>query len=160
MSDGEQHSPSKDQNYDVAGEKAAAILSNDGSQDEFEASLAVSEQRLLRKLDFKLLPALTLLYLLSFLDRSNGKGSRRICRCIPTDSSQLAMPVWSTWPRLFIWVCLRSRSVRTEWLMYVTAGNQYLTGLTFYFIGYVLFEVKSYPNIEPQCNILKSLDSM
>ena len=44
--------------------------------------------------------------------------------------------------------------------MYMTAGNQYLTGLTFYFIGYVLFEVKSYPNIEPQCNILTSLDSM
>ena len=96
MSDGEQHSLSKDQDYDVGGEKAAAILPDDHSQDEFEASLAVSEKRLLRKLDFKLLPALTLLYLLSFLDRSNGKGSRRICRCIPTDSSQLAMLVWST----------------------------------------------------------------
>ena len=30
------------------------------------------DKALLRKLDWKLLPALTLLYLLSFLDRSNG----------------------------------------------------------------------------------------
>jgi len=32
----------------------------------------ISEKALLRKLDYKLLPPLTLLYLLSFLDRSNG----------------------------------------------------------------------------------------
>ena len=32
----------------------------------------VNEKALLRKLDLNLLPALTLLYLLSFLDRSNG----------------------------------------------------------------------------------------
>ena len=82
MSDGEQHSPSKDQNHNVTGEKAAAILPDDHSLDEFQASMAISEKRLLRKLDFKLLPALTLLYLLSFLDRSNGKGSKQICRYI------------------------------------------------------------------------------
>ncbi|GLI78967.1 hypothetical protein PoHVEF18_007289 [Penicillium ochrochloron] len=52
----------------------------------------INEKSLLRKLDLRLLPPLTLLYLLSFLDRSN-------------------------------------------------AGDQYLTGLTLYFIGYVLFEV-------------------
>ena len=34
---------------------------------------AVDETKLLRKLDVHLLPALTLLYLLSFLDRSNGE---------------------------------------------------------------------------------------
>lgn len=32
----------------------------------------VDEPRLLRKLDWRLLPAVSLLYLLSFLDRSNG----------------------------------------------------------------------------------------
>lgn len=32
----------------------------------------ISEKAILRKLDYKLLPPLTLLYLLSFLDRSNG----------------------------------------------------------------------------------------
>lgn len=36
----------------------------------------INEKTLLRKLDLKLLPPLTLLYLLSFLDRSNGT-------CIP-----------------------------------------------------------------------------
>ncbi|KAL1644933.1 hypothetical protein SLS58_004004 [Diplodia intermedia] len=58
---------------------------------ELEAS-GVNEKALLRKLDIKLLPGLVVLYLLSFLDRSN-------------------------------------------------AGNQYLTSLTLYFIGYVLFEI-------------------
>lgn len=33
---------------------------------------AINEKTLLRKIDLKLLPPLTLLYLLSFLDRSNG----------------------------------------------------------------------------------------
>jgi hypothetical protein len=32
----------------------------------------VNERNLLRKLDLRLLPAVSLLYLLSFLDRSNG----------------------------------------------------------------------------------------
>jgi hypothetical protein len=32
----------------------------------------INEKALLRKLDYRLLPPLTILYLLSFLDRSNG----------------------------------------------------------------------------------------
>ena len=32
----------------------------------------INERALIRKLDFKLLPAVTILYLMSFLDRSNG----------------------------------------------------------------------------------------
>ena len=39
---------------------------------EDDRSYAIKDKALLRKLDRKLLPALTLLYLLSFLDRSNG----------------------------------------------------------------------------------------
>lgn len=39
---------------------------------EDDRSYATKDKALLRKLDSKLLPALTLLYLLSFLDRSNG----------------------------------------------------------------------------------------
>lgn len=42
------------------------------TNEDLEATYGVNEAALLRKLDFKLLPALTLLYLLSFLDRSNG----------------------------------------------------------------------------------------
>ena len=67
----------------------------------------VNERALVRKLDFNLLPALTLLYLLSFLDRSNV-GNARI--------EGLVKDIHMT-------------------------GDQYLTGLTLYFIGYVLFEV-------------------
>jgi MFS family permease len=67
----------------------------------------VNEKALVRKLDVRLLPVLTLLYLLSFLDRSNV-GNARV--------EGLAKDLHMT-------------------------GDQYLTGLTLYFIGYVLFEV-------------------
>jgi hypothetical protein len=66
----------------------------------------VHEKSLLRKLDLKLLPPLALLYLLSFLDRSNVANAR---------IEGLAADLHIT-------------------------GNQYLTGLTLYFIGYVIFE--------------------
>ena len=64
-------------------------------------------RRLLRKLDLRILPALTLLYLLSFLDRSNVANAR-----IEGLTTSLNM-----------------------------SGDQYLTGLTLYFVGYVLFEI-------------------
>lgn len=41
--------------------------------DALEARTDINEKKILRKLDRTLLPVLTLLYLLSFLDRSNGK---------------------------------------------------------------------------------------
>jgi hypothetical protein len=42
------------------------------SDESIENPMGINEKRLLRKLDYKLLPGLTLLYLLSFLDRSNS----------------------------------------------------------------------------------------
>jgi hypothetical protein len=50
------------------------------SDDSFTNPTGISEKKLLRKLDLRLLPPLTLLYLLSFLDRSNGlcKTSERV----------------------------------------------------------------------------------
>ena len=48
-----------------------AIVESDSDR-EFPVS-DVNEKALLRKLDARLLPPLTLLYLLSFLDRSNGE---------------------------------------------------------------------------------------
>lgn len=68
----------------------------------------IDEKALLRKLDWRLLPAVGVLYLLSFLDRSNVGNAR-----IEGLTDDLGM-----------------------------TGNQYLTGLTLYFIGYVLFEVR------------------
>ena len=54
-------------------EKHKATLSPaSGSEDGQDAYSGIDQKALLRKLDWKLLPALTLLYLLSFLDRSNG----------------------------------------------------------------------------------------
>ena len=43
-----------------------------GSDDDEGKEYVIKDKALLRKLDSRLLPALTLLYLLSFLDRSNG----------------------------------------------------------------------------------------
>lgn len=43
------------------------------SDTEIESYGHINEKRLLRKLDIRLLPAVSVLYLLSFLDRSNGK---------------------------------------------------------------------------------------
>lgn len=54
-------------------EKHKTVLSPaGGSDDGQDAYTGINEKALVRKLDRKLLPALTLLYLLSFLDRSNG----------------------------------------------------------------------------------------
>ncbi|OTB10725.1 hypothetical protein K445DRAFT_27322 [Daldinia sp. EC12] len=72
----------------------------------------INERALLRKLDLRLLPAVGILYLLSFLDRSNV-GNARIEGLLDD--------------------------------VHIT-GNQYLTGLTLYFVGYVLFEIP--------CNII------
>ncbi|KAM0539825.1 hypothetical protein ACHAO7_011791, partial [Fusarium culmorum] len=74
--------------------------------DTVSTEVPVNEKALLRKLDLRLLPAVGILYLLSFLDRSNV-GNARIEGMI----DDLHM-----------------------------SGNEYLTGLTLYFIGYVLFE--------------------
>jgi hypothetical protein len=48
------------------GEKTSPALSSTSDGE------GINEKALLRKLDYKLLPPLILLYLLSFLDRSNG----------------------------------------------------------------------------------------
>jgi hypothetical protein len=42
------------------------------SDEEYANPTGINEKSLIRKLDWKLLPPLTLLYLLSFLDRSNS----------------------------------------------------------------------------------------
>ncbi|KAK8052234.1 MFS transporter [Apiospora rasikravindrae] len=75
-------------------------------------SAPVNEKKLLRKLDYHLLPAVGVLYLLSFLDRSNVGNAR-----IEGMLDDLHM-----------------------------TGNQYLTGLTLYFVAYVIFEIP--------CNII------
>ncbi|KAI3391600.1 hypothetical protein diail_7058 [Diaporthe ilicicola] len=82
------------------------------TSDNEEAGASLNEGALLRKIDLRLLPAVGILYLLSFLDRSNVANAR-----IEGLADDLGM-----------------------------TGNQYLTGLTLYFIGYVLFEIP--------CNII------
>ena len=74
---------------------------------------AREEKALLRKIDRTLLPAVSVLYLLSFLDRSNVANAR--IEGLTTDLGNMT-------------------------------GDQYLTGLTLYFVGYVLFEIP--------CNIM------
>ncbi|KAF3065913.1 High-affinity nicotinic acid transporter [Daldinia childiae] len=80
-----------------------------GASDSEITVSGINERALLRKLDLRLLPAVGILYLLSFLDRSNV-GNARIEGLLDD--------------------------------VHIT-GNQYLTGLTLYFVGYVLFEAES-----------------
>ncbi|KAI9658303.1 MAG: hypothetical protein M1821_002436 [Bathelium mastoideum] len=77
------------------------------SDSDVEINDHIKTGALLRKLDLKLLPAVGILYLLSFLDRSNIANAR--LDGLTTD-------------------------------LHMT-GNQYLTSLTLFFVGYVLFEV-------------------
>lgn len=67
----------------------------------------INEKAFVRRLDLKILPVLSFLYLLSFLDRSNV-GNARI------------------------------EGLTTDLHM---SGDEYLTGLTLFFVGYVIFEV-------------------
>ena len=52
----------------------AAIAQSDGSDD--IADYGINEKVLVRKLDIRLLPGIIILYLLSFLDRSNVANAR------------------------------------------------------------------------------------
>lgn len=88
--------------------KAGAPDASNSSDSDIEvASSTIHEKKLLRKLDLRLLPAVSILYLLSFLDRSNVANARIEGLLIDLNMT----------------------------------GNEYLTGLTLYFIGYVLFEL-------------------
>ena len=54
-------------------ENEKPTLGPQSSDDEsYDNPAGLTDKKILRKLDLKLLPPLTLLYLLSFLDRSNG----------------------------------------------------------------------------------------
>jgi len=60
----------------ATGSEAKATFSPDSASDEVAASYGLDEKRLLRKLDYHLLPGVAILYLLSFLDRSNVANAR------------------------------------------------------------------------------------
>lgn len=63
----------KEENCD---NKAVERPSSSDDSLQAEEEYGISERSLLRKLDRKLLPIVSILYLLSFLDRSNGMMSR------------------------------------------------------------------------------------
>ncbi|KAF2723450.1 MFS transporter [Polychaeton citri CBS 116435] len=92
-------------------EKTISSPSESATSDVLESG-EINEVALVRKLDQYLLPGLTVLYLLSFLDRSNVANAR--IEGLTDDIS--------------------------------ITGNQYLTGLTLFFLGYVIFEIP--------CNII------
>ena len=58
--------------------RAPATDGSETSDNQGDVPVAeINEARLLRKLDIRLLPAVGILYLLSFLDRSNGDNPLR-----------------------------------------------------------------------------------
>lgn len=113
---------------------------------------AIDEKKLLRKIDLHLLPGLCILLLLSFLDRSNGTflssfplfsfpyslsvGNARI-EGLVTDTHM------STYSPQFLWHFPHHNTQQ--------AGNQFLTTLTVYFVGYIVFDIP--------CNIALKLTS-
>jgi hypothetical protein len=52
--------------------RAPAAASHSSDSDVEVLAGGIDEKKLLRRLDLRLLPAVSILYLLSFLDRSNG----------------------------------------------------------------------------------------
>lgn len=66
-----------------------------------ESGGEIDEKRLLRKLDWHLLPLVTVLFLLSFLDRSNGNPlSLPLFTCLLLTFYQLEMLVSKGSPRI------------------------------------------------------------
>jgi len=79
------------QTIDDVGEKRPPATDGSETSENREAGLLddINEGRLLRKLDFKLLPAVGILYLLSFLDRSNGLFITSIVCRVRADSPEV-----------------------------------------------------------------------
>ena len=69
-----------------AKEKLPGDVSPSSTSADDEEVISISEKKLIRKLDYRLLPPVTLLYLLSFLDRSNGASS--------SSSNQILFVIW------------------------------------------------------------------
>lgn len=68
--------------WEVSHEKNDAGTSTPVASDlAVEEQTEINEKALLRKIDMRVLPALTVLYLLSFLDRSNGVFSLLDAEC-------------------------------------------------------------------------------
>ena len=111
-----------------------------------ESGDVIDERKLLRKLDLHLLPGLTLLFLLSFLDRSNGNNP---FSPVPTPASRSSSSSRKCSHRgsghgsAHEYVSPAVHSQHGPYHHLNQAGDQYLTTLTMYFIGYVLLEVPS-----------------
>ena len=88
-------------------DEAKAVTPPSLSSDTEAGDSAINERHLLRKLDLAIVPGVTLLYLLSFLDRSNVANAK-----LDGLTKDLHM-----------------------------TGNQYLTGLTLFFVGYISLEI-------------------
>ena len=86
---------------------------------------AINEKRLLRKIDLRLLPAVGILYLLSFLDRSNG-------RFRPGPNSALYSEGVFVDAKVITVGNARIEGLLVDLSM---TGEEYLTGLTLYFLG-------------------------
>lgn len=62
--------------HDKQEREAKSASPGSASDNEDVGAVSVSEKTLLRKIDWRLLPAVGILYLLSFLDRSNVANAR------------------------------------------------------------------------------------
>jgi MFS family permease len=106
----------------------------------------IDEKKLLRKIDWHLVPGLAVLFLLSYLDRTNGSPSFSFPSLgfLSSPFSRKCSHRGSRRRHTHECVSLRCPwSARLSPPFKIQAGNQYLTTLTIYFIGYALFEIPS-----------------
>jgi hypothetical protein len=93
----------------------------------------IDERKLVRKIDLRLIPWLSFLYLLSFLDRTSI-GNARV-------SFQSRVSLYMMW--LDNMCALLSQLYSLEVDLHLT-DNQYLIALTIFYFSYSMFEVYPY----------------
>ena len=106
-----------------------------------ESGGEIDEKKLLRKIDLHLLPPLSLLFLLSFLDRNNGNSLSLFLTSSSFSFSRKRSHRRSGHRSTHEYVSSHRPGQNVPYRRSKQAGDQFLTTLTVYFIGYVLFEI-------------------
>lgn len=94
----EKHGASLDNEQRIENLNAEKISTSSGELEAQHVELDEAEaSRVLRKVDYRLVPMLSLLYLVAFIDRSNSRTFYHRPWGLSTNASQLAMPKSPGW---------------------------------------------------------------
>lgn len=108
-----------------------------------DAAKLVDEKKLMRKVDWYLIPWLCLLYLASFLDVCCRCGCLVLTALIESSERTLEMLAYTAWRRTWEWthqaISTRSLIVTRKQLLTIIF-HRFYTSLTVFFVTYALFE--------------------